>query len=320
MLNRRILRIKAFKALYSNVLTQGSSKPASLSDTLSELEISCEAVRDLYVFMLGVVPSITSVAKSRIEGLSLKVHKSEEDLHPNRKFADNALSTLILEDIDFQKAWKKGKYSWDQYDIILKKIYDSARSKDYFKAYMDSPERSLAEDCKLFTKIFEEEFVDLEEIYQILEDTSIYWTDDLAYALTWCCKTLKSFAEGKSWKMPPLYQSDILRAQGKVAESDKDFVNKLLREAYEAYPEYSDMVSALVPSFDKDRLVATDMCLIVCCLAEVVNFPTIPVKVSINEYVEISKYFGTPKSSVFVNGLIDRMVTNFVNEGKVSKN
>ena len=182
---------------------------------------------------------------------------------------------------------------------------------------MASSERSLAEDCKLFTRIFEEEFVDSEELEQILEDKSLYWNDDLAYALTWCCKTFKSLAKGEGWSLIPLYQSEMF--QSSEVESDKYFVRKLLQASFAGYENYSAMVAEAVTGWEKERLFSTDVVLIVMGLAETVTFPTIPVKVTINEYVELSKFYGTPKSRSFVNGLLDRLVQNLVNEGKVTK-
>ena len=182
---------------------------------------------------------------------------------------------------------------------------------------MASEERSLADDCRLFTKIFEEEFVDSAELEQILEDKSLYWNDDLAYALTWCCKTFKSLAKGEGWSLLPLYQSEMFKGEG--VESDKLFVRKLLQASFAGYDNYSAMVAEAVSGWEKERLFSTDVVLIVMGLAETVAFPTIPVKVTINEYVELSKFYGTPKSRSFVNGLLDRLVQNLVNDGKVAK-
>ena len=313
MLNRRILRIKAFKVLYSSVL----SGDMSLSQAESQLEQSCEAVRDLYIYMLGIVSPLTKIAKDRIEAAKAKFNPTEEERNPNMKFADNLLAQALDADIDFQKVFSKKKFSWKEYDLLLKKIMTSVASKEYFSEYMASPERSIAEDCKLFTRIFEEEFVDLEELEQILEDKSIYWNDDLAYALTWCCKTFKGFAKGENWSLLPLYQSEMLKGDG--VESDKYFVRKLLQAAFAGYERYSAMVAESVAGWEKERLFSTDVVLIVMGLAEIATFPTIPVKVSMNEYVEISKFYGTPKSRSFVNGLLDKLAQNLVNDGVVVK-
>lgn len=313
MLNRRILRIKAFKVLYSNAIAENMS----LAHAQSQLDVACEATRDLYIYMLGIVSPLTKIARERIESAKTKFNPTEEELNPNVKFAENALAKLLDADVDFQKILSKKKLSWDQYDIFLKKVMNSIASKDYFAEYMASETSSLKEDCRLFTRIFEEEFVDSEDLERILEDKSIYWNDDLAYALTWCCKTLKSFEKGESWKLLPLYQSELI--SGPEVESDKAFVRKLLQSAFAGYDRYFSMISESVTGWEKERLFSTDVALIVMGLAEASSFPTIPVKVTINEYVEISKFYGTQKSRSFVNGLLDRLIQSMVNDGKIVK-
>ena len=313
MLNRRILRIKAFKVLYSSVLAGNMS----LSQAESQLEISCEATRDLYIYMLGIISPLTKIAKDRIEAAKAKFNPTEEEKNPNMKFAENALAVLIDSDQDFQKVFKKKKFDWSQYDLLLKKVMTSVASKEYYAEYMASPERSLAEDCKLFTRIYEEEFEDCVELEKLLEDKSLYWNDDLAYSLTWCCKTLKNLAKGESWSLIPLYQSEMLKGDG--VESDKFFVRKLLQASFAGYEKYSAMVAESVTGWEKERLFSTDVVLITMGLAEAVSFPTIPVKVTMNEYVEISKFYGTPKSRSFVNGLLDKLVQQLANEGQINK-
>ncbi len=313
MLNRRILRIKAFKVLYSSVL----SGEESLAHAETVLETSCEATRDLYVYMLGIVSPLTRIARDRMEAAMSKFNPTEEEKNPNTKFVDNQLAVLLDQDVDFQKVFSKKKFDWMQYDLFLKKVLSSVAEKEYFQEYMARQERSLAEDCGLFTRIYEEEFVDSEELEKILEDKSLYWNDDLAYSLTWCCKTLKSLAKGEGWSLIPLYQSEMLK--GSDVESDKAFVRKLLQSSFAGYEKYAAMIAESVSGWEKERLFSTDVVLIAMGLAEAVNFPTIPVKVTLNEYVEISKFYGTPKSRSFVNGLLDRLIQKLVNEGQIVK-
>ena len=313
MLNRRILRIKVFKTLYCSELKGNSS----LAEAEANLESSCEAARDLYLFMLGAVSPLTAIAAEKIDAGRNKFNPTEEERNPNTKFADNALSRLLDEDPDFQKIYKKKKFSWEPYDLFLRKVYASVITKDYYARYMESEEDSLRNDCLLFRHIFEEEFTESEEMSQILESMSIYWGEDLPYSLTYVCKTLDSLGKGARWSLPPLFLSETRK--GEDTEDDRLFARNLLRAAYVNYQKYWDMVAESVSNWDNDRIVSTDMCLIIQGMAEAVAFPTIPVKVTINEYVEISKYFGTPKSKLFVNGILDRVIQRLAADGKILK-
>ena len=313
MLNRRILRIKAFKVLYS----YAENPSMTLKEAQSQLEMSCKATRSLYLFMLAIIPALTEEARARIEAGLRKFNPTEEEKHPNLKFVENALAPMLLEDPDFQKAVSREKLSWEQYDALLRKMFDSIRSKPYYEKYMSSPERSLSSDVRLFTRIYEEEFVDNTDLEDILEDLSIYWNDDLAYALTCCCRTLDAFVAGERWSLPPLYQSEMSGREG--MDSDKRFVTELLRAAYSGYGRYFEKIAEAVPKWDKDRLFTIDIVLIICGLAEAKTFPEIPVKVTINEYVDISKYYSTPKSRSFVNGILDGIIQDMLASGEIVK-
>ena len=306
MLNRRILRIKAFKVIYGYAVKGNMT----LDEAFSELDKSCEATRDLYLFMLAIISPLTQIARDRIEAARAKFNPTEEEANPNEKFAGNALAVYFDNDPDFQKIISKKKLFWEQYDMILKKIMDSVVTKDYYRKYMDRPGTSLKEDAALFIRIFEEEFVDMEDMERLLEDISVYWIDDLAYALTYCCRTLKEVGKGHSWKLPELYQSDMVKKQRPeaIVDSDRDFVRKLLRNAFTGYEKYFEVVTKEVPDWDRDRLFSTDMALIALGMAEAQNFAEIPLRVTLNEYIEISKYYSSPKSRGFVNGLLDKMI------------
>lgn len=317
MLGRRILRIKAFKVLYGYAVTG----KMTVSEAMDELDHSCEATRDLYLFMLAIVIPLTAQAQERIESARRKFHPTEEDLNPNTKFADNALAAMLASDPDFTKLIAKKGLSWQPYDMLISSVLDSVRTKPYYKKYMESGERSLWQDCKLFTNIFEEEFADNEQLDGILEDKSIFWADDLAYALGCCCRTLKDIASGESWRLPPLYQSDLLLKKNPSAalSSDSVYVHRLLKNAFTGYEDYFHRITEAVRGWEADRLNCADISLIVLGLAEAESFPDIPLKVTINEYVEISKYFSMPKSSSFVNGLLDKLIGNLVAEGRISR-
>ena len=313
MLNRRILRIKAFKVMFS----YAENPSMTLAEAESQLETSCEATRSLYLFMLSIIPYVTKEAARRIEDARGKFNPTEEEKNPNMKFVQNAIAPLLDNDPDFTKLLIKRKLSWEPFDAFIRDTYDSMTKKDYFKAYMADPARSVKADAALFIKMFEEEFVDSEALANILEDLSIWWNDDLAYSLTVCCDTMKSLSKGLRWELPPLYRSDMIVP--KPVESDKTFVTKLLRTSYTCYDKYFPLVASSTDQWQEDRLFITDTVLIVMGLAEAKAFPDLPLRVTINEYVEISKYYSTPKSRSFVNGLLDRLAKKLIEEGEIVK-
>ena len=302
MLNRRILRIKAFKVIYSRV----ENPLMTLKDAEAELERSCEATRDLYLFLLSVAGPLTEEAKSRIEAARSKFNPTPEELNPNLKFVENGIAPMLEEDPDFSKIIKKKKFSWDNDDVFLRRLYESVREKDWFKAYMEAPGRSLQEDAALFSRIYEEEFPDNKELEDILEDLSIYWNDELEYALSWCCRTMDALGHGRRWNMPELYMSEMPGSEGK--ESDKSFVYNLVRAAFRNYEQYARMIAEVTPKWDAGRICATDLALIICGLAEADTFSSIDYRTTINEFVEISKFYSTPESRGFVNGVLDKLI------------
>ncbi|MCQ2181854.1 MAG: transcription antitermination protein NusB [Bacteroidales bacterium] len=302
MLNRRILRIKAFKAIYSYAENPGMS----LKETEALLDRSCESTRDLYLFLLSIVQPLTDEARARIEAARSKFRPTEEELHPNTRFIENTIAPLLSNDIDFQKLVAKRKLSWEQYDMLLRHLYEKIRGRQYFKDYLESEQTGIEADARLWARIFEREFEDNDELEAILEDLSIYWNDDISYALGWCCRSMREIAETGRWEFPALYQSEL---KGKESlDSDHAFVVGLVRKAYANFDNYYRAVAEITPKWDKDRICTTDLCLIVCGLAESEAFPEIPVKVIINEYVEISKYYSTPDSRSFVNGILDKLI------------
>ncbi len=293
MLNRRILRIKAFKVLYS----YAENPDLTLKEALSSLDAQAEATRDLYLYMLAVIPAVTAEAARRTEAARGKFNPTPEELNPNMKFVRNGVSALLESHPDFIRLTEKKKLSWAQNDAFISELYNRLKSRDYYQEYMASEESSLKQDAQLWKIVFEQEFEDDPDLAAILEDISIYWADDLAYALGTCIRSLDEIGRLGRWSYPELYQTE-----------GGEFVKKLLTTAYGRFAEYNSLIADSVSKWDRDRLYTTDIVLIAMGLAESQTFPEIPMKVTINEYVEISKYYSTPKSCGFVNGLLDRLI------------
>ena len=305
MLSRRLIRIKAFKTLFAYE-GSGSDNAAAAQKTLVE---SCDKVKDLYYFMLNIAGPLIRVAEDKIAAGMQKFHPTEEEAHPNLKFVHNRFAALLSDDPEFGRYCQKRGLQWGEYEPFVRHVYNSLITKDYYQNYMASGEDSLAEDCQLFSCIFQDEFEDNEELASILEDLSLLWVDDLAFALNAVIAGIDETAR----KHLIVHPSTFLK------EDDKDFALRLLAESIARYDEYFALLSQHLDNWKSDRLVSTDAALIVMGITEAVVFPTIPVKVTINEYVEISKYYSTPNSRIFVNGILDRIIQEKIREGEVVK-
>ncbi|MCF0164304.1 MAG: transcription antitermination protein NusB [Bacteroidales bacterium] len=305
MLNRRLLRIKAFKVLYANEASESQSLDAACKTLLT----SCEWTRNLYYFLLGVCPHLVQIAQDKIDSGKSKLRPTPEEASPNMKFVENEFVKLLVQDDKILNYCQKHGLGWADNDIFLRKLFNSIISSDYYAEYMSSPKKSLKEDCKLFKRIFEEEFEDNQMLEDILEEMSVFWIDDLEYTLNVVLRSIDSVSAGNGFNHPDVF----------LKEDDRDFALRLLTACIQNYDEYAAIIAEKLVNWEPDRLVSTDCVLVIMGLAEAVAFPSIPVKVTINEYVEISKYYSTPKSRTFVNGLLDTIIQEKSASGQIVK-
>ena len=308
MLNRRLIRIKVFKVLYSAV--------ASGSDSLIEAEktlmYSCERTLYLYYFMLNSALALRNAAAARIETGLKKFNPTPEERNPNRKFAENRVSAYLADDPRFVKFCEDHGLTWsDDLAPFIRKTLAALQTREYFRNYMASESRSMEEDCGLFIDIFSdpELFEDNADLESTLEDMSLYWTDDLGFVLASIVRNLEVLRSRGTMPVPGVFLKD----------DDREFAVELLKAAMIGYRKYMDLVVSNTSNWDPDRVVTTDLVLIVQGVAEAVRFPNIPLKVTINEYVEISKFYSTGNSKVFVNGLLDRILRKMADTGEVVK-
>ena len=226
MLNRRLIRIKVFKALFA-FENSGSESPATAVDMLAR---SCEKTLELYCFLLNISGSLVRLAQERIDAGLHKFHPSEEEAHPNYRFVNNRLSKLIDDDPEFGRFCQKHKLSWNEYDVFVKKLFASVTASDYYKEYMAAEEDSFEADCRLFGRIFEEEFEDNELLDSIFEDISLKrpwkeglddWSDELAFVLNVIISDLPVIAKKRA-----LVQQKVFKN-----EEDSLFARTLLQES-----------------------------------------------------------------------------------------
>ena len=305
MLSRRLIRIKVFKTLFAFVGSESDNVNAA-QKTLLE---SCDKVRDLYYFMLNISGPLVRVAEEKIAAGLRKFHPTEAEANPNYKFVRNRFAALLSDDPEFGRICAKRGLGWGEYEPFVRHVYNSIITKDYYRDYMASEEDSFEADCRLFSCIFQDEFEDNEELESILEDLSLLWIDDLAFALNAVIAGIDETARKKRIVHPNTF----------LKEDDKEFALRLLSESIVRYDEYFKLLEEHLDNWKSDRLVSTDAALIVMGITEAVVFPTIPVKVTINEYVEIAKYYSTPNSRIFVNGILDRIIQEKIREGEIVK-
>lgn len=306
MLNRRLIRIKVFKVLYSSI----SSGSNSIAEAEKNLHYSCEKTLDLYYFMLNVAVALKRAADNKIEMGLKKYNPTDLERNPNLKFSENKVSEYLLGNHTFLKYCEDHSLNWNgDLSLFIKKLYTSISEKEYFQEYMKNESRSLEEDCALFARIFEEEFEDNADLESFLEDLSIYWIDDLGYVLNLIIRNLELFKKSSRMPMPGVF----------MKEDDREFAFGLLKFSLSNYGRYMDVIKENIANWDPDRVVATDLILIEEGIAEAVGFPNIPIKVTINEYVEISKFYSTYNSKIFVNGLLDRIIQKMLRSGEIVK-
>ena len=306
MLSRRILRVKVVKAVYAHLQTECDNIPT----TEKNLIASIDKAYDLYFHMLSLLPELVRYAEARQEIARNKMLATYEDLNPNRKFVENK----AIERIDCCEAiavyCKKKGLKWSENQDLIKNIYLSLQEQPFYKKYMESPTRSLREDAELAANIFLNILEQNELLESVLEDQSILWTDDLGYILTMAARTMTSMREShEQVKLLPKYKSD----------EDLDFAKSLLRNAIAGYERISALIDASMSNWDIERVALMDNIILVVGIAEAENFTSIPTRVTLNEYIDIAKYYSTNSSGGFINGVLDRVISQLVEEGKIVK-
>ena len=305
MLSRRLLRIKVAKALYAHLQSDADNMIASEKTLMA----SIDKAYDLYFQLLTLPEALVKYATERQEIAKQKKLPTFEDLNPNTKFIDNqVIRTISVTDaINDHVAAKK--LSWNNYPELIRSIYQQLSETEYFKAYMMRDERSFEEDRILVDKLYDL-LADFPALDDALEEMSILWSDDLPYILMMVQRTLSN--------MRPSHKE--LRVADKFkSEEDPQFVKTLFEKALVNHNEYQTYIERYTSNWDLERVVLMDTLIISIAMAELINFSSIPVKVTMDEWIEISKYYSTPGSSNFINGVLDKITASLTEEGRIKK-
>lgn len=306
MLSRRLLRIKAVKALYSHFKSEADS--AAVSE--KNLVYSVDKAYDLYLQMLWLPVEVKRYAEKRIELAMNKRMPTAEDLNPNRKFIENQLITQIENSDSLIAALDKRKLTWANNPELIKNLYNTLIATDRYERYMKNPPGTYREDVLFVEDFYLNETEDNEELENVIEEQSIMWADDLDFALIMVMRTFHACRPN---------QKDIPLLPQFKNEDDQKFFRELFRAAVVNYNEYLSYVDKFTRNWDVDRIAFMDHIILVTAIAELVNFSSVPVKVTLDEYIEIAKYYSTQGSGTFVNGVLDKVIDELTKEGKIKK-
>ncbi len=306
MLSRRILRTKVVKALYAHTQCENMTPVASEKNLL----LSIDRAYDLYFHLLALVPEIAEYAAERIRIGENKKLPTYDDLHPNRKFVENKVITRLNEDEELQAQLKARKLSWKNHRDLIVALYNALIRQPFYQKYMASEERSFREDAQLVSDIYMTMLEEFEPLESALEEQSVLWNDDLGFLLTMVSRTVLSMREShETIKLLPQFKS----------EEDLDYAKALLRFTIASYDRISLLLDNSMQNWDIERVALMDQIILVTAIAEAENFPTIPVRVTMNEYIDIAKCYSTESSGGFINGLLDKIISRLTDEGKIVK-
>ncbi len=306
MINRVLIRLKVIQIVYAYYKNSGKNMKAAED----EVFFSLSKAYDLYMHLLLLMPAVTHYAADRIAFNSNKLRPALSDINPNLKFVENLFISQLKSNEQLVKFSEKTKFNWVDSSNFLRRLFNDIEQSDIYKEYMASGESSYEQDKELWRKLYKTFIFENEELDAILEEQSLYWNDDKAIVDTFVIKTIKKFvqSEGSAQKLLPEYK-DL---------DDMEYARKLLRATIANAQEYRELMSSSSKNWEMSRLAFMDVVIMQTALAELLVFDDIPASVTLNEYVEIAKYYSTPKSSSFVNGVLDNIVKKLRQEGKLA--
>ena len=308
MLSRRLLRVKVVQMVYAFYKTGETSIPR----TEKELFQSISKSHELYHLFLLLLVEIHAFAVKRIEFGKNKKRPTHDDLYPNTKFIDNLFLNQLAENKSLLLYIDQNKISWGDHENVIKNIFKEITSSELYNDYMSNEEpNDYEKDKKFIAKLFEKVIAPVEDLYGVLEEMSIYWNDEAEFIISMVIKTIKTFEQEKG-------EEQNLLPEFKDKE-DKDFVKKLFRKSLVNGEQNRDLIKKHTKNWDFERVAFMDVVIMQVAITELTEFQEIPARVTLNEYIEIAKFYSTNKSGVFINGIIDKIVEMLIKEGKISE-
>ena len=314
MLGRRYFRIKVFQTLYGWFLG-GETRPEVAEKNLLQ---SIDRIYELYFLQFSFLLEVMNFYQIKMEDAKHKFYPTEEELNPSLKFINNLVIRQIRENKDLQAQIKRYKISWTEEQEMVRKVYQKMRNSKDLKEYLNSGINTYQEDREKLYRLIKKFIVRSGELQFFCEERSIFWTDDYHSVGLLLLKTIKLLTENfpEDDSFTNLFNKEV--EEDDPAE-DRKFMVDLFRNTISGGEDYNKLIEAKTRNWELDRIALTDIIMIKMALTELMCFPMIPVKVTLNEYIEISKLFSTPKSKLFINGILDKLVEELHSEGRIRK-
>lgn len=309
MLSRHFLRVKVLQSLYAYIVTENSS----LDIAEKELDKSISETYDLEVYLFSSLLEMRDIAENQIEDAKGKFFPTEEEKNPNMRFVNNELLRQLSENTELTKAIEKLKINWSDQRDLLKRILNKFKASNSYKDYMSKEEITYDDDKKAVIQLLKNYLLKNESFLDYLAELKLYWESDFQYIGLSFLKFLKEFKQSDS------ASKSITKSFGFDEKEIRDFALDLFRKCVSHYDEFDSMFDKHIENWDKERIAFMDTLIIKMGLVELVYCPEIPVRVTLNEYIEMAKEFSTERSNLFVNGLLDRFLIDLRAAGKIRK-
>lgn len=306
MINRELIRIKAVQLTYA-YFQNGNH---NIDNAEKELVFSLSKSYHLYNYLLQLIVEVTKMARKHLEVAAARAQR-EGQAAPSSKFVDNKFAFQLEINKMLQEFYDSQKHIWEDNIEYVKKLYLQIEASDIYKEYMSDADTSYETDREMWRKLYRQFIQDNDDLNAVLEEISLYWNDDKDVVDTFVLKTIKRFEEksNANFELLPEYRD----------EEDREFARKLFRASILNTEQYQRYMTEASLNWDFSRLAYMDVIIMQLAITEMLNFPNIPVNVTINEYVELAKLYSTPRSGAYINGMLDAIARHLIETGKMMK-
>ncbi len=276
-----------------------------------------DKVYDLFVYQLSLLVEIRNFAEEWMGEAKKKYYPTQEEVNPNEKFIRNALIMQLVNNKDLEKKIDALHINWKPENELIRKLYIQIRDSEIYKKYMESTESNYKEDKAFVEQLFEEVIIPSENLLFFFEEMNLNWTDDYFLVEQLVLMTISSYKQ--TWlntkPLPPLFKDELDDEGGQ----DLLFAKNIFKSTIKNSAAYQELIKPKIMNWEIDRVALMDMLILKMALVELIEMPSIPIKVTMNEYIEISKYFSTPKSKIFINGILDSLIVDLRANGTITK-